>query len=235
MWALVGLAFAAACSGTDETSGDRGPDGSPAVEVTLQGTYSYLADAALFTECGTGVSYPVAADGDAAALESAYLELQAGPGDPLLVGVRGYVALRQGADGGTAPTLVVKAFEKVFIGQGCEAGPGGSSLAGSEWTAVTLMGSDVQFEDPPTLLLDGEGRLVGWSGCSDFTGSYDLVGGRLRFVVVSPPQGPCTGSRGSREAAFLEVLERTRAYAIGGDTLRLRGESGSLGAFLESR
>ena len=39
----------------------------------MSGMYSYLADAANFTECLTGARYPVAMEADNLALERAYL------------------------------------------------------------------------------------------------------------------------------------------------------------------
>ncbi len=67
------------------------------VEGSYRGMYSYMADVALFTECGTGLTYAVAFERDAAALERAYLQFQTGPGEPLLVTLRGYVEQRPGA------------------------------------------------------------------------------------------------------------------------------------------
>ena len=232
---LTGLSCLVACSGAGDAAPDRGVDGSPAVEAGFRGLFALRAGTAMFTDCATGVTYPMAGDHAAESLAETYVELESGANDPLLVGVRGYVAMRPGADGGSAPTFVARTFERVYIGQGCGGDGPRDRLAASEWAAVELNHVPApQGGGGPTLLLDGGGSVVAWSGCGEFFGSYTLVGGRLRFDGIGAMGESCSGGRASTEAAFLEVLERTRGFGLQGDTLILMGESGAVGRFVAS-
>lgn len=60
-----------------------------------RGMYLYMADAAVFTECRTGLRFRVAPKGDAAALESAYLKARKQPGEPVLVTFEGRFLARR--------------------------------------------------------------------------------------------------------------------------------------------
>src|SRR5574341_322403 len=51
------------------------------VNAFVRGMYSYMADAGIFTECRTGKKFPVAQEGDNAALEAAYLKARQQPGE----------------------------------------------------------------------------------------------------------------------------------------------------------
>ena len=76
-------------------------------KLRLRGAYRYMADAALFEECLTGLKLPVAQEGDNAALEAAYTAKRREPGQPILATVDGRIALRPVMDGdGTALHLI---------------------------------------------------------------------------------------------------------------------------------
>ena len=229
--AVLTLGLLVACGGGGDTP-DPGTEGAgPPIVGPYRGMYSYMADVALFTECGTGLTYAVAFERDAAALERAYLQLQTGPGEPLLVTLRGYVEPRPGADGGTEASLIVTVFETVFLGQACAAAATGQPLEGPEWTALDLRGSRPSGDEPPTLTLDpGEG-LIAWSGCAEFTGAYRLRGAQLQFSAIDAPSTGCTGTLAGIEQVFMEVLRGTGSYEIRGDTLKLVGETGLLATF----
>ena len=220
-----------ACNGDDAIPESRGADSGPPIPVAMSGMYSYMADAALFTDCEAGLSYPVAAEGDAAVLERAYLGLQTGAGEPLLVSLQGYVAPRPGAEGGTVDALVVTSFETVFMGQACVGEVTGQALEGPEWTALSVLGTTPSAEDPPTLSLDSEEGLVAWSGCANVSGSYSLRGAELRFSGITLPERQCTGLLGRIEQALMQALQATRSYEIRGDTLKLIGETGVVARF----
>lgn len=79
--------------------------------LELSGMFTYLADAARFKECRTGLEWPVAMSDDYRSLERAYAAQRAAPGAPLRVSLRGRVEQRPRTEGtGTEPTLVVEAF-----------------------------------------------------------------------------------------------------------------------------
>ena len=67
-------------------------------KLTLRGMVLYFADAARFTECRSGRSFPVAMEADFVALQRAYLEARQLPQTPVLATVEGRtLALRDGA------------------------------------------------------------------------------------------------------------------------------------------
>jgi copper homeostasis protein (lipoprotein) len=89
--------------------------------LTMSGMYRYMADAALFTECRTGLRLPVAMEADNIALERAYLALAPEPGAEVLVTVEGRIALRPGMDSDTLrPTLIPERFIAASPGESCE-------------------------------------------------------------------------------------------------------------------
>ncbi|HET8656414.1 MAG TPA: copper resistance protein NlpE N-terminal domain-containing protein [Longimicrobiaceae bacterium] len=72
--------------------------GAPA-PLTLRGHYRYMADAGTFQECETERSFPVSREADNAALERAYLGAVHRAGQPLLVSLVAWVAMRPSMEG----------------------------------------------------------------------------------------------------------------------------------------
>lgn len=72
----------------------------PTGHMTLRGHYSRgSAGPGLFTECSTGLRWPVAASGDHLTLESRYETLRAEPGAPVYVELDAYLARQPRAKG----------------------------------------------------------------------------------------------------------------------------------------
>ena len=91
------------------------------VSLQLRGMVTYLADAARFTECLTGRDYPIAMEGDYAALEHAYLAAGTEPGSPLMASFDGAILDLPAAEGeDTEPTVQVERFIGVWPGDSCE-------------------------------------------------------------------------------------------------------------------
>ena len=83
----------------------------PSGTMSLQGMYSYMADAGVFVDCATNERWPVATEGDNAALERAYGKAKVEPGSPLLVTVEGRLESRPKVDArGTETNLIVERF-----------------------------------------------------------------------------------------------------------------------------
>ncbi len=96
------------------------PDG---LEV-MRGMYFYMADAALFTECETGKSFPVAMEGANRVLEEAYLKARQNPGEALLVTLEGRIVERMPMEGpGPVPTLLPDKFLDISTSESCEKQP----------------------------------------------------------------------------------------------------------------
>ena len=87
----------------------------------MVGTYSYMADAAIFKECVTGKSYPVAFEEDSISLERAYLKAKRVAGEPLKVHLDAEIVYREGVDNqGLLETLIVKRFIKITPKESCK-------------------------------------------------------------------------------------------------------------------
>jgi uncharacterized lipoprotein YbaY/uncharacterized lipoprotein NlpE involved in copper resistance len=98
---------------------NRAPPLEPRLE--MRGMFMYMADAGRFTECSSRQSWPVAKEGDNAALESAYLSARGRDGAEKLVKVVGRVAMRPRMEGGGRErTLVVERFVEIRPGEGCD-------------------------------------------------------------------------------------------------------------------
>ncbi len=63
------------------------------------GLYQYMADAAVFTDCATGKSYPVAFEADNLQLERTYLSLVEQAGEKMMVELHAEFAMRPAMEG----------------------------------------------------------------------------------------------------------------------------------------
>jgi uncharacterized lipoprotein NlpE involved in copper resistance len=107
-------------AGTIAGSASDAAAGQEKDTLWLKGMFSYMADAALFTDCVTNTRYPVAMERDYLALERAYLEQQPGPGAPLLITFEGRLERRPPMEGdGTVETVIVERFHRAWPGQEC--------------------------------------------------------------------------------------------------------------------
>lgn len=93
--------------------------------LMLQGMFTYMADAASIVLCADNRAVPVAMEADYPALEAAYANVRAKPGERVLVNVQGLLALRPAMESGRPPrtTLVVERFVGVWPGQRCRGRP----------------------------------------------------------------------------------------------------------------
>jgi uncharacterized lipoprotein YbaY/uncharacterized lipoprotein NlpE involved in copper resistance len=92
----------------------------------LQGMFAYLADAPSIVLCADGRAVSVAMEADYKALEAAYLDARAKPGERVLVSLEGLLAPRPSMEASQPPrtTLVVERFVGIWPGQRCNATPG---------------------------------------------------------------------------------------------------------------
>lgn len=90
--------------------------------LALSGHFRYMADAAIFDECRTGLRLPVLMEGDFPAAERGYAATTSEAGAPILVGVEGRIVRRPGTDG--APPrehLLIDRFDRTMPGENCRA------------------------------------------------------------------------------------------------------------------
>lgn len=206
----------------------------------LRGMFSYLADAASFTECRTGMRFPVAQEKGYLALERAYLAARRTPGEPLLVTFDGRLTSRPvGESERLNDATVVERFDRVWPGETCARQAfSRASLTNTYWRPVELAGKPVVVEDsrrePHLMLVPGEDKLRGFAGCNQFLGRYGVNENGLRFTGVAATRMFCEGVM-DREQAFLSALEGTASHKIVGEALDLYDANGKLLARFESR
>ena len=193
--------------------------------TAMRGTFHYLADAALFVDCASGLRLPVALEGAYVELERAYLRLQRAPGEPLMAELAGRIAARPAIEGGAmVPTLVVERFDRFRPGVACAPAPANAPLAGTRWKLVGLAGQPVEAEGlvhVPHLVLDQErGTVSGATGCNRLTGRHLSDGAAIRFEAIATTRMAC--ARGmATESGLLAALRDARRWRIAGDLLDL--------------
>jgi copper homeostasis protein (lipoprotein) len=211
--------------------------------VRMQGTFRYMADAARFRDCRSGLQWPVAMTDDYRELESAYTSGQVSPGSDLLVWVQGRIEPMRRVEGtGTEPTLVIEKFVSARPGENCEGGKpreahaaaaAAPGLENYRWRPVKIGDVAVAGHDrEPWIELDAKSkRVTGSGGCNRLAGSYTKGDGTLRFGPLVSTRMACPAMK--TETAFLKALDATRRYRVKGRTLELSNRKGATLARLE--
>ena len=90
----------------------------------LSGEFTYMADAAMFRDCATGLRFPVAQTGDYLRTEREYTARSQGVGDHVHVRLRGHIDLMPSAEEsqGLVPTLVIDSLLGFDDNQACNPG-----------------------------------------------------------------------------------------------------------------
>jgi hypothetical protein len=128
--ALIALFLVVAGCGQKKTSRETADAAGERVMQTgeapsragkMRGLFTYMADAAAFSDCDTGARLPVAMEAGYLELERGYLEARSEPGAPLLVTFEGRVELRPSMEGDVeVETVIVERFGAVWPGEDCE-------------------------------------------------------------------------------------------------------------------
>lgn len=206
-------------------------------DVFLGGMMTYYADAAIFEDCLTGRSYPIAQEGSYLALERAYLADPAAPGSPLYVHVDGSLLMRPAMEGPDRRSLVVKRFIRTRPGIRCERQRASAALVNTYWRIDRLAGQTVtaqaQRREPHLVLRSGEdGRFSATLGCNRLAGGFTETGSSLRFSPGPSTLMACPAPIDTQERLLLEVLSASQGFRINGETLSLRDGNGEvLGIF----
>jgi heat shock protein HslJ len=201
----------------------------------MSGQYSLLADAAVFTDCASGVRMAVAEEGDNPTLQRAYLASRPQPGASLLATVDGRVESRPPAeDGGAArPVLVVERYVAVLAGP-CGTPHSTAELQETYWRLVELKGRAVVVADrrrEPHVELHPDGRVTGSTGCNRLAGSYTSDAERISFGRTAGTMMACAAGADD-ERGFLDALGAAARWRIDGERLELLdAQGGSLARF----
>lgn len=223
---------------TGMTTADVSPEAPlPGDTGVMRGMYSYLADAALFTDCRSGRHLPVALEADNRALERAYLQARPRPAEALLVTLEGRVVQRMPMEGpGPVATLLPERFIGIQPAKSCESALTKAELLDTHWR-LTYLGAVMAVHYPeqrePHIVLHADSRVTGSDGCNLLSGEYQrtqdsIVFSRIAMTRMACPQGL------EQERAFSTALAMTARYRILYDYLELLDEAGAVVARFES-
>lgn len=196
--------------------------------VRMRGMYCAHDDKGFFTECTTGIRFPVATEKAYRRLANAYNTTPHGQKESLLVLLEG--SLQPGSttdDEGENGTekLVVTRFLNIFPGQDCRGDHRHMSLFNTTWKLMEIDGKPVTLADgqeEPYVILDVKGnRMHGFSGCNRFFGTYLIKGEIFVFNKMAATRMACMKGL-SLEDAFLDAMRKTEAYRLQDGILELR-------------
>jgi heat shock protein HslJ len=222
---------------SENAADERKPPPPPSGTMSLQGMYSYQAEAGVFLDCATQEQWPVAHEGDNAALEREYGEAKIASGTPLLVTVEGGLDSRPKVDGrGKETTLIVQRFVRTWPRETC----GGAQPVTVEditWALLELNGKTITVEvndKAPYLELNSKkASAYGFGGCNRFFGSYETTGKSLTFGAMGATRMACPDGM-DQEQEFLAAIGSITRYEIHGSKLMLFADK-ALVARLEAR
>jgi heat shock protein HslJ len=102
-------------------------------------------------------------------------------------------------------------------------------IDGSAWRLMHLPGTQsaalAKLDRPVTVRFES-GRLSGFAGCNNFSGSYTLEGDQLKIGPVASTQMACPEPGSSVETAFHKALSGTLRYSVDGDALQATTAAG---------
>ncbi len=203
----------------------------------LRGLYSYMADAAWFVDCLSGVRLPVTQQADNLALETAYMKSRPMPGAQMLVSLEGRVEYLMPMEGSQERlTLIVDKFISIEA-QGCSGPSSTAQLENTYWKFTTLYDKSVESPEGAReihFVLNRESfRLSGFSGCNRLTGSYRLDGEMLSFNNIATTEMACPYGM-DIEHRVHEMFPMVAGWKISGETLQLTDSNGTPIATFES-
>ena len=117
---------------------------------------------------------------------------------------------------------------------GCH-GPDGNDnsstvpLMGTSWTLVSLGGREITDGPAVTLRFAAEGTLGGFDGCNAYRGAFSVDGSALHIPgEMAVTRAACPEPIAIQASAYVEALARAASFAIDGDRLRLRDDTGQV-------
>jgi heat shock protein HslJ len=210
-----------------------------APRLALRGMFLYFADAARFTECVSGRSWPVAMEGDFVALQRAYLDARQAPQTPVMARIEARIAQRPRMEGeGTQAAVVVDRFVSVHPGEGCDRPATEATLRNTYWRILSIGGTTLAADAgrrEASLLLSGEApRFAATIGCNQMIGGLETSGTTLRFQSGPSTMMACPPPLDAQERALAALLRDTASYRLDGTTLALLAADGRPLARLEA-
>jgi heat shock protein HslJ len=211
------------------------------LSLSLGGEMTYMADAARFTECQTGRSYPIAQEGDFVKMQRAYQATAKEPGARLYVTFDGSITNRPKMDGeGTERTVVANRSINAWPNERCERAMANPSLTNTYWRIVRVGGdlvSAMQGRREPHLLLRDVGERKGYAatiGCNQLVGVYSIDGEAISFAGSPTTLMACPDPLDALEKKLGETLGKAKRWRITGNTLEFFDETGIAVALFEA-
>ncbi len=210
--------------------------------TVMRGLYSYMADLGMFRDCSTGERYPVAMEKASAELERAYLNVEHGVAEPLIVRFEGYVTTRPAMEGSNMDkVVVVKRFLGISEAKSCRepdkpveshrASVPAGKVENIRWELVEIAGEPVvpvPGLPAPGFRLNPQGHSIrGFGGCNRMMGSYTIRGDQLHFGHIATTRKFCQQTQGL-EDRFVQALGQVKSFRLNGSILELYGDYGLL-------
>lgn len=215
-----------------------------------QGEFVYMADAARFTDCVSGLSWPVAMGGDFPNLQRSYGQFAKAPGAPMLVKLEGRLLKTAGMDDQQREHLQLDKFvaadssgarcanlaspktpPEIQSSTGKESKAAAASsranLTETYWKLIELDGKKPaapggQVREVQITLHKENHRVSGSSGCNRMMGSFKQEGASgLSFSRMAGTMMACSPEAMATEQKFHAILAETTAFSIEGEQLTL--------------
>lgn len=202
------------------------PVARPAPDRKRAGMFRYMADAAMFRDCQSNKSFPVAMEGAYIELERAYLDSGIEAGKELKAEIEGRFLKRPSMEGFRSEvSLIVDEFIAVYPGETCTS-MSNETLLNTYWKLVALGDRPVstpQGQREAHMILgvkEGEARVHGNAGCNNFFGGYAHAGEALSFGRLGATMMACAEGMDT-ERDFLAALEAADRHEIAGQVMTL--------------
>ena len=210
---------------------ESGPLTPTELSLPLTGMFTYFADAAIFTECLSGQTFPVAMEEDYLAAETAYLDARIAPAAPLLMRLEGSIAEREQMEGPPRRTLTIDRVHHVTPHGGCPSDRAAPDLTNTYWRIARLNGDPFPDVDgrreAHLLLLETDGtRYSATVGCNTLIGGAEQDGDALSFGTGASTLMACPDGLDQLETALGAALAATARFDIDGQALHLRDADG---------
>ncbi|MFY0691770.1 MAG: YbaY family lipoprotein [Paracoccaceae bacterium] len=202
------------------------------------GAFVYFADAATFTECATGNTYPVAMESAYLEAERAYLKARSEPMAPVAVVLEGQIAPREGMEGGTRDMLVIDRLAGAVPGLNCERAMADADVENTYWRILSIAGNLLKTpeasREPRIILRPGEGAFTSSVGCNTINGSYTRAGSGLSLGAGPMTMMACPPPLDESERAWTRGIASVSAVIVTGPTMEMLAADGTTVAFLEA-
>jgi heat shock protein HslJ len=204
--------------------------------LRLHGEFRYMADAANFTDCASGLRWPVLMGGDYLALERRYGELRKSPGAAVWVELKGRVALAPSMEGPPREHVMVDQFIAADAEASCaaptralapEARPPLAQLLNTTWKLIEidsqpLLGTAFQALGDVSLTLSSQVASAKLKSlCGSSVRSYQLRDDTLKFAAMAGTMGACPALAQDLLLKLDQALRASQTYRIEGEHLLL--------------